>query len=91
MANMTSPARCELQDQTDTDALRAFAVCGSKNVRQIYPENNPNIAVTSPPATPLFTETFILAQIKENVKAPSQWPLWVEFTSDWLIPRTKSQ
>ena len=27
------------------------------------------------PASPLFTQTFIQAQIKENIKAPRHWPL----------------
>ena len=30
-------------------------------------------------------------QIKENIKAPSHWPLWGEFTYDRWIPRTKGQ
>ena len=28
---------------------------------------------------------------KENIKAPSHWPLWGEFTGDRWIPRTKGQ
>ena len=39
----------------------------------------------------LFTQPFIQAQIKENVKAPRHWPLWGEFTGDRWIPRTKGQ
>ena len=27
------------------------------------------------PASPLFTQPFIRAQIKENIKAPRHWPL----------------
>ena len=38
-------------------------------------------------ASPLFTETFIREQIKENIKAPRHWPLWGEFTGDRWIPR----
>ena len=30
-------------------------------------------------ASPLFTQPFVQAQIKENIKAPSHWPLWGEF------------
>ena len=33
------------------------------------------------PALPLFTEPLIQTQIKENIKAPRQWPLWGEFTA----------
>ena len=42
-------------------------------------------------ASRLFTQAFIQAQIKENIKAPRYWPLWGEFTGDWWIPRTKGQ
>ena len=31
------------------------------------------------PASRLFTQMFIQAQIKENIKAPRHWPLWGEF------------
>ena len=34
---------------------------------------------------------FIRAQIKENIKAPPRWPLWVEFTDDRWILHTKGQ
>ena len=43
------------------------------------------------PDSRLFTQAFILAQIKENIKAPRHWPLWGEFTGDRWIPRTKDQ
>ena len=43
------------------------------------------------PAPPLFTQPFIQAQMKENMKAPRQWPLWGEFTRDGWIPGTKGQ
>ena len=36
----------------------------------------------------LFTQPFIQAQIKENIKAPRQWPLPGEMTGDRLITRT---
>ena len=35
-----------------------------------------------PPASPLFIQMFVQAQIKENIKAPRHWPLWGEFTVD---------
>ena len=40
---------------------------------------------------PLFTQLFIRAQTKENIKAPRHWPLCGEFTGDRWIPRTKGQ
>ena len=43
------------------------------------------------PASRLFTQPFIQAQIKENIKASRHWPLWEEFTGDRWIPRTKGQ
>ena len=43
------------------------------------------------PASRLFTEPLIHAQIKENTKAPRHWPLWGEFTGDRWISRTKGQ
>ena len=39
----------------------------------------------------LFTQPFIQAQIKGNMKAPRHWPLYGEFTGDQWIPRTKYQ
>ena len=35
------------------------------------------------PASPLFIQPFIRAQIKENIKAPRHWPLCGEFTGDF--------
>ena len=43
------------------------------------------------PASRLFTQPFIRAQIKENIKAPHHWPLCGEFTGDRWIPRTNGQ
>ena len=43
------------------------------------------------PASRLFTQPFIHALIKENIKAPRHWPLCGEFTGDRWIPRTKDQ
>ena len=38
------------------------------------------------PAAPLFTQLFIQAQIKENIKAPRHWPLCEEFTGAGEFP-----
>ena len=43
------------------------------------------------PASWLFTQPFIQAQIKANIKAPRHWPLWREFTGDRWILLTKDQ
>ena len=37
----------------------------------------------------LFNQSFVQAQIKENIKAPRHCSLWGEFTGDPWIPRTK--
>ena len=38
------------------------------------------------PASRLFTQPFVDAQIIENIKALPHWPLWGEFTGDRWIP-----
>ena len=43
------------------------------------------------PASPLFTQPVIRVQIKENIKAPRQWPLCGKFTGDRWIPCTNGQ
>ena len=43
------------------------------------------------PASRLFTELFIQAQIKENIKIPRHWLLCGEFTCERRIPRTNGQ
>ena len=45
----------------------------------------------TPPPIVLFTQPFIQAQIKENIKAPRHWPLCGKFTGDRWFPRTKGQ
>ena len=42
-------------------------------------------------ASRLFTQPFIVAQIKENIKAPRHWTLCGEFTGDRWIPRINDQ
>ena len=39
----------------------------------------------------MFTQRYIQAQLKENIKAPRHWPLCVEFTGDRWFHRTKGQ
>ena len=41
-------------------------------------------------ASRLFTQPFVQAKIKENIKTSSNWPWCGEFTDDRWIPRTKS-
>ena len=40
------------------------------------------------PASRLFTQPFIRAQIKENIKAPRHWPLCGEFTGEFPAQMT---
>ena len=39
----------------------------------------------------MFTQPFIQAQLKENIKAPRHWPMWRELTGDRSIPHAKDQ
>ena len=43
------------------------------------------------PASPSFTQLFIRAQIKENIKTLCHWPLCVAFIGDRWIPSTNGQ
>ena len=43
------------------------------------------------PASRLFTQPFVQAQIQENIKAPHHWLLRGEFTGDRWISRTEDQ
>ena len=43
------------------------------------------------PASRVFTQLFVQAQIKEDVKASYHLHLWGEFTCRWWIPHKKSQ
>ena len=38
-----------------------------------------------------FSQPFVQAHIKENIKASRHWPLWGDFTGDRWIPLTKGQ
>ena len=42
------------------------------------------------PASTLFTQSLIQAQIKENVKAPRHWPLCREFTGTGEFPAQRA-
>ena len=42
------------------------------------------------PASRLFTQSFIRAQIKENIKAPRHWPLCGEFTGTGEFPAQRA-
>ena len=41
------------------------------------------------PASRLFTQPFIQAHIKENIKAPRHWPLCGEFPSEFPAQMTR--
>ena len=49
------------------------------------------VMTSQSPASRLFIQPFIQAEIKENTEAPRHWPLCEEFTGDRRIPRTKGQ
>ena len=43
------------------------------------------------PASRLYAQPFVQAQIKENIGAPSHWHVWGESTGDRWFPLTKGQ
>ena len=42
------------------------------------------------PASRLFTQRFVQAQIKENINAPRHWSLWGEITGEFPAQRTSN-
>ena len=53
--------------------------------------HNGRECVSSHQSHDCFTQPFIQAQIKQNIKAPCHWPLSGEFSGDRWIIRTKGQ
>ena len=78
--NMSSQFRC------------VKACCGRPNPDTILHCSDVimTMIASKSPASLLFAQPFVQAQIKENIKAPRQWPLCGEFTGDRWIPRTIS-
>ena len=60
-------------------------------VWSLHWRHNERDDISKSPAAPVFTQTLVQAQIKENINAPRHWPLWGEFTGDRWIPHTKGQ
>ena len=50
-----------------------------------------SVMVTQITVVLLFAQSFVKAQIKENIKAPRHWPLCGKSTGDRSIPLTKGQ
>ena len=75
--------------------------CATRNMRYLARGPCPCLVITvtskwapwrlKSPASQWFTQTFIQAQIKENIKAPRHWPLCGEVTGDPWIPRRNDQ
>ena len=73
-----------------------FELWKTKNISAIVPCQNHYSDVImgwrlKSPASSLFTQSFIQAQIKENIKAPRHWPLCGGFTGHRWIPHTNGQ
>ena len=74
-------------------------VCGGSCHWLVKPGKQPIITVTSwlaqrrlkSPASWLFAQPCVQAQIKENIKAPRHWPLWGKSNGDRWSPLTKGQ
>ena len=50
-----------------------------------------NMAESQITVSRLFAQSFVQAQIKENIKTPRHWSLWEESTDGRWIPLTKRQ
>ena len=63
------------------------------NLREILPVHYSDVIMSTMSSADwrLFTQPIIQAQIKENIKVPSHWLLWVEFTGDRWISRITGQ
>ena len=68
-----------------------FAFHGWCVIHSLQWRHNGHERHLKPPASQLFTQLFVRAQIKESIKAPRHWPLCGEFTGDRWIPRTNGQ
>ena len=83
----------------DLGTINSFAVLNNTDAELCNRYARKIIRVTSQwvwwrlksPASRLFIQPSIQAQIKENIKAPRHWPFLGEFTSDRWIPRTNGQ
>ena len=80
---------CHLVTSTGTTILVTYHFCQVIATHLVWSETLR--WRLKPPASRLFTQPFIRAQIKENIKTPRHWPLCGEFTGDRLFPRTKGQ
>ena len=56
--------------------------CGCRVLCSYYSDVIMSAMVSQTPAYRLFGQSFVQAQIKENIKAPRLWPLWWESTGD---------
>ena len=59
--------------------------CGSLQSR-----HNERDGVSKSLASRVFTQPFVQAKIKENIKAPRRWPLWGGFTGDFPAQRASN-
>ena len=71
--------------------FRLVTCSDSIHTLQLHPNGHDGVSNHQPHDCLLFTQPFIQAQIKENIKAPRHWPLCREFTGDQWIPRTRGQ
>ena len=81
--------------QTDLvlQALRAHCVLQVSRIRGSSHYNGVTMSAmaSQSPASWLLTQSFVLAQMNENIKTPRHWPLCGEFTGDRWIFRSKGQ
>ena len=68
----------------------------TKSVKMLYHYTNVITSIMASQITGMSivspgTEPFVRVQIKENIKATHNFPLWSEYTSDWWILHPKGQ
>ena len=99
MKNPTLPIHWKSISCLDTNFIRVYpdndlsvliTLPPSQNGGYFMDDNFNDVFSTSP-ALRVFTQPFIQAQIKENIKVPRHWPLCGQFTGDRWIPRTNGQ
>ena len=69
------PLKSRSHMNTGSDIYRQSACSCRFSLRWRHNERD---GVSNQPASRLFTQPFIQARIKENIKVPRHWPLWGE-------------
>ena len=85
------PAHCVVKIVPCTLADRTNKLKNRQNITMTSCHSEPDGVSNRQHHGCLFTQRFIQAQMKVNIKAPCHWPLCEEFTGDRWSPRTNGQ